>query len=105
MITVQDLQDITGRFTSAIALPETRFVANELDPPYWPPPYSSMLDDVIAQKYRDIERARLRNTALHPVMLHAGQARLPQGELGRPFAPDPVLLPELPGGRVLYTNI
>jgi hypothetical protein len=105
MIPVQNLMDLTGRFTAPVPLPETRFTVDDLDPPYWPPPYSSMLDDVIAQKYRDIDRAKLRRAALHPVMLKAGKARLPQGELGRPAAPDPVHLPELLGGRVLYTNI
>jgi|GEM_PF-3202738 len=83
----------------------TRFVARDLDPPYWSPPYSSLLDDAVADGMVHKLKNELRPVALHSVKLQAGQSAMPNGELGRPAAADPTLLPEMPGGRLLYTNI
>lgn len=65
-------------------------------------PYTSMLADVrIANailKYRD----RLRQIALHPVYLHAGQSAMPNGGIGRFAAPQ---LPEIIGGGLVGINL
>lgn len=100
-----ELEALTGSIRLPVSILHTRFAVSELDPPYWAPPYSSLMDDVLMDarihKYKD----KLRQIALHPVKLHAGQANLPNGELGRPAARHPVLVPEMPGGRILTTNL
>ncbi len=83
----------------------TRFVAHELDPPYWTPPYSSLLDDAIADGVMHKRNNALYTAAMHSVKLQAGQAPMPNGESGRPAAADPVNIPELLGSRLLYTNV
>lgn len=83
----------------------TRFVAHELDPPYWAPPYSSVLDDAIADGMMHKIKNNAYYAAMHPVKLQAGKAPMPNGELGRPAAADPVNTPELLGGRILHTNV
>lgn len=105
MTSMRALESLVGSIQLPIPLPETRFVAYSLEPPYFPPPYSSVFDDVMAQNAKHIADNRLRRAALRPVTLQAGKAPMPGGELGRPAARHPVMLPELPGGRLLYTNI
>jgi hypothetical protein len=83
----------------------TRFFVSETDPPYFPPPYSSLLADVRALNQRHLEMDKLRQNALHPVKLQAGKANMPGGELGRHSARNPILVPEMLGGRVLTTNV
>lgn len=105
MTRFEDLQALTGSIQMRISIPGTRFNAYEMDLPFLPPPYTSMIDDVMIQntlhKYKD----NLRQIAMHPVKLQAGQSNLPAGELGRPAAPLPVLVPEMLGGRLLTTNV
>lgn len=105
MRTITELSALTGSVKAAIELPQTRFTASQLDPPYWPPPYTSVFDDVLLQRQYYLHKNEVRQTAMHPVMLKAGQSQFPNGELGRPAARDPILLPELLSGRLLYTNI
>jgi hypothetical protein len=83
----------------------TRFYVSETDPPYFPPPYSSILADVRAQNKRHLEMDKLRQVALHPIKLQAGKADMPGGELGRHLTRDPILVPEMTGGRLLITNV
>lgn len=83
----------------------TRFVAHDLDPPYWAPPYSSLLDDAVADGVIHKIRNAAYTAAMHPVKLHAGQTPVKNGEFGRPAAADPVNTPELLGGRILSTNV
>lgn len=83
----------------------TRFVAHDLEPPYWAPPYSSLLDDAIRDGMVHKRNNAAYTAAMHPVKLQAGQAPMPGGELGRPAAADPVNIPELLGSKILYTNV
>lgn len=105
MTRFEDIQALTGSIRMRVSIPSTRFTAHEMDLPFLPPAYTSIIDDVMIQntlhKYND----KLRQIALHPVKLQAGQSNLPAGELGRPAAPLPVLVPEMLGGRLLTTNV
>ena len=83
----------------------TRFTVRALDPPYWTPLYFSMLEQVSALGEVHKNRNEAYYAAMHPIKLQAGQAPMPNGELGRPAAADPVNTPELLGGRVLHTNV
>lgn len=105
MSTFNELALLTGSIRPHIELPQTRFTVSDLEPPNWSPPYTSLYDDVEIQKHYFLHRNKVRQAAMHPVMLKAGQSPFANGELGRPAARDPVLLPELLGGRLLYTNI
>jgi hypothetical protein len=68
-------------------------------------PYSSLVDD----RQRSIDRFEYRNAlrqiALRPLKLHAGQKNRPDGEFGRYFARDPIMVPEIAGGRILTTTV
>lgn len=86
-------------------LPPTRFVDRRMDLPFLPPPYTSLLDDAYSQGVGHKLHNAQQYVALHSVKLQAGQADMPSGELGRPATPDPVLLPELLGGRIHTTNV
>lgn len=105
MVKVEELQALVGSVQPPIRILTTRFFVSQTDPPYFPPPYSSMIADVKAQNQRHLEMDKLRQTALHPVKLQAGQADMRGGELGRPCAREPILVPEMVGGRLLTTNI
>jgi len=83
----------------------TRFTSHALDPPYFTPPYLSMLDQVFALGEVHKNRNEAYYAAMHPVRLQAGKSPMPNGELGRPVAADPVNTPELLGGRVFHTNV
>jgi len=83
----------------------TRFVVRASDPPYLAPPYSSMLDTAIAAGVVQKINNKAYYAAMHPLKLHAGKAPMPNGELGRPAAADPINTPELLGGRILRTNV
>ncbi|MDR1945847.1 MAG: hypothetical protein LBQ51_01590 [Desulfovibrio sp.] len=67
--------------------------------------YSSMADDM--QRSIDMfeYRNKLRQVALRPLKLHAGQRNKPNGEFGRYFAWDPIMVPEMTGGRILTTTV
>ena len=83
----------------------TRFMSYALAPPYLVPPYLSMLDQVFALGEVHKNRNEAYSAAMHPVRLQAGKSPMPNGELGRPAAADPVNTPEMLGGRVLHTNV
>ena len=83
----------------------TRFVARALAPPYWTPPYFSMLDKVSGLGVAHKIKNEAYYAAMHPVKIQAGKTPMRNGELGRPAAADPAHTPELLGGRVLHTNV
>lgn len=105
MAFAKEYTTLDGSFTLAAPIATRRVSASDLDLPYLAPPYSSLIQDVFTDinihKYKD----ELRQTALHPVKLQAGQSNLPNGELGRPVAMDPIFVPEMIGGNILTTNI
>lgn len=105
MRTYEDIAALTGSIKLPVSILVTRRRAHEMDPPYFPPAYTSLIDDVMIQNSLHLRQDKLRQIALHPVKLHAGQANLPGGELGRPAAREQVLVPEMTGGRVLTTNV
>jgi hypothetical protein len=102
---ITEMRSSGGTVQLPVSILMTRFFVSETDPPYFAPPYSSLLDDVAAQNRRYREADKLRQTALHSVKLQAGKATMPGGELGRPYTRDPVLVPEMLGGRLLTTNV
>jgi hypothetical protein len=85
--------------------PETRFVAFTLHSSGIARPYTSLVDD----RQRSIDRFEYRNAlrqvALRPLKLHAGQSNKPNGEFGRYFTWDPIMVPEMTGGRILTTTV
>jgi len=83
----------------------TRFTSYVLDPPYWTPRYFSLLGKTIALGEAHKNRNAAYYAAMHPLKLQAGKSPMPNGELGRPAAADPVNTPEVLGGRVLHTNV
>lgn len=105
MAFAKEYTTLNGTYTLSAPISTRRVSASDLDLPFLAPPYSSLIQDVFTDihihKYKDL----LRQNALHPVKLQAGQANFPNGELGRPATPDPVLIPEMIGGRVLTTNV
>lgn len=105
MNTYEDIAALTGSITLPIPILVTRRRLHEMDPPYLPPAYTSLIEDVMIQNALYLRQDKLRQAALHPVKLHAGQANLPGGELGRPVARDRIFVPEMLGGKVLTTNV
>ncbi|MDR1489074.1 MAG: hypothetical protein LBS65_01110 [Desulfovibrio sp.] len=100
-----ELSALIGSVKLAVPIPGTRFTASVLDPPYLPPPYSSLFDDLERSRAMLEYRSELRRIALRPLYLHAGQANLPNGEIGRFAAREPIMVPEMLGGRILTTNL
>jgi hypothetical protein len=105
MTSMQELEALTGGIKPLIPLPKTRFDAWELEPVYWTPPYSSIVDDAFIRNRLHLRQEKIRMNALHPVKLQAGQSVPVNGELGRPAARAPIMVPEMLGGRLLYTNV
>jgi len=105
VLSIAETQALYESIPKMSLLEGTRFVARALDPPYWTPPYSSILDDVVAAGEVHKIKNEAYYAAMHPVKLQAGKAPMRNGEFGRPAAADPVNVPELLGGRVLYTNV
>ncbi|MDL2316741.1 hypothetical protein LJC59_06640 [Desulfovibrio sp. OttesenSCG-928-A18] len=105
MAQFEELEALVGSIELPIKIPETRFHKSRWDAPYLPEPYTSLFEDVRISQRILLRNNKIRQNAMHPVYLQAGQAPLPNGELGRPAARHPVLIPELAGGRLLYTNI
>ena len=101
-MTITQMAALNASIEPVIPLPETRFVVSATALPLDPPPYTSMIDDVLIQnalfKYKD----RLRQTALHPVKLHAGQSAPPNGGIGRFATP---WIPEIIGGGLVGINL
>ena len=83
----------------------TRVMACALEPPYLAPMYVSLPDQAYALGEVHKNQNEAYYAAMHPVRLQAGKSPMPNGELGRPAAADPVNTPELLGGRVLRTNV
>lgn len=94
---------LPGASKPLIVLQETRFEASDFDSPCAPPPYSSMIDDVFTDIRIHKRKDELRQIALSPIRLKAGQSELPCGGLGRHAVP--VSLPELRGGRILSGSV
>jgi hypothetical protein len=67
----------------AIHFATARFVPGKWDPPSLPPPYSSVLDDVRQQGDFFLRVDEVRQNALHPVRLQAGQHSPVNGREGR----------------------
>ena len=87
-----------------VPIEHTKFTSPRWPTPFFEP-YQSMRDQIEAN-IRLFKRAnRVRQNALHPIYLQAGKSEMPGGEFGRPAAPNPILLPEQAGGRLLYTNV
>ncbi|MDR2075752.1 MAG: hypothetical protein LBP61_02285 [Desulfovibrio sp.] len=72
-----DMGELSIHFATA------RYIPGKWDPPSLPPPYSSILDDVRHQMelFRRIDA--VRQNALHPVRLQAGQHSPVNGREGR----------------------
>ncbi len=68
--------------------PETRMTAREDALPCTPPPYSSLIKDIRTQGYLFKYTDDIRQNALHPVKLTAGQTPPPNGALGRHAVPE-----------------
>ncbi|MDR0827073.1 MAG: hypothetical protein LBN33_04220 [Desulfovibrio sp.] len=103
--TTQELRSLIGSVSLAVPIPGTRFKARTLDPPYLPPPYSSLFDDLARNTAALEYHNQLRQIALRPLRLHAGQANRSNGEIGRFAAREPIMIPEMLGGRILTTNL
>ena len=101
MLTITEISAENPPVEPVIPLPTTRFEASPADLPLTTV-YSSMLDDVQSQialfKYKD----KIRQNALHPVKLHAGQSAMPNGGIGRFVRPQ---LPEIIGGGLIGINL
>lgn len=100
MSAIPEVSPLQTPVSAVTMLAGTRFVATRtaLDLPL----YTSMIHDALVDnavhKYNDL----LRQNALHPVLLHAGQSAMPNGGIGRFAAPQ---LPELLGGDLVAINI
>ena len=102
VLTITQIAALNAPVEPVIPLPETLFVASPTGLSLAAPPYSSMIDDVLIQnaihKYKD----KLRQIALHPVKLHAGQSAPPNGGIGRFATPR---IPEIIGGGLVGINL
>jgi hypothetical protein len=67
----------------AIHFATARYIPGKWDPPSVPPPYSSLLDDVRQQADLFRRVNAVRQNALHPVHLKAGQHSPVNGREGR----------------------
>lgn len=101
MLTITQISAENAPVEPVIPLPTTRFEASPTDLPLTTV-YSSIFDDVQSQinvfKYKDT----IRQNALHPVKLHAGQSAMPNGGIGRFARPQ---LPEIIGGGLIGINL
>ena len=86
----------------AITIPGTRFVASPTAMPLDPPPYTSITDDALIDNAVHKYTNRIRQNALHPIHLHAGQSAPVNGGIGRFFRPQ---IPEIIGGGLVGINI
>lgn len=90
---------LNAAFERLDPLSRTRFSASEPELPFTPPPYSSLIDDALRDNRIHLYRDKLRQIALHPVKLKAGQTEPMTGEMGKNF--NPATLPEMRGGSIL----
>jgi hypothetical protein len=96
---------LSGSVQRVEPVTKPRFVTFTLYSPGFARPWTSLLDD--RQQSVDMFEYRnaLRQVALRPLKLHAGQKNKPNGEFGRYFAWEPVMVPEMTGGRILTTTV
>ena len=85
-----------------IPLLETRFAASPTALPLDPPPYRSIIDGALIDNAIHKYKGKLRQIALHPVKLHAGQSAPPNGGIGRFAKPQ---IPELTVGGLVGINL
>ena len=102
MLAIESTQGTTQPVESMVPIPETRFEASPTDLPFTPPPYSSLIDDALIDNFVHKYNNAIRQNALHPIFLHAGQSAPPNGGIGRFAAPQ---LPEILGGAIVGINI
>jgi hypothetical protein len=99
------VQSLNGSVQRIEPVTEPRFATFTLYSSGFARPYTSIIDD--RQQSIDMFEYRnaLRQVALRPLKLHAGQKNKPNGEFGRYFAWDPIMVPEMTGGRILTTTV
>ena len=101
MLTITEISAANAPVEPVVPLPTTKFEASPTDLPL-STTYSSIFDDVQRDiniyKYQD----KIRQNALHPVKLHAGQSAMPNGGIGRFARPQ---LPEIIGGGLVGINL
>ncbi|MDR2603946.1 MAG: hypothetical protein LBC55_01145 [Desulfovibrio sp.] len=99
------IQSLYGSVQRIEPVTEPRFATFTLYSSGFARPYTSLLDD--RQQSIDMFEYRnaLRQVALRPLKLHAGQKNKPNGEFGRYFAWDPIMVPEMTGGHILTTTV
>lgn len=96
---LQVLDAWTDFFDRLDPVSRTRFSASDTALPLSPPPYSSIVDDVLSNIRLHLYKDILRQIALHPVKLKAGQTEPMAGPMGRNIVSS--TLPEARGGRIL----
>ena len=102
MLTLLQMAVLHSPVKPVVPLPETLTAVSSAALPLTPPPYRSIMDraliDNAIHKYKD----RLRQIALHPVKLHAGQSAPQNGGIGRFARPQ---IPEIIGGGLVGINL
>ena len=84
--------------------PVARFERDQrYDPPSAPPPYSSVLDDVVHTGEDMIERANRQWAAGFPARIRAGQSPAGAGTLGTRISP--LSMPEQIRGRMVAVSL
>jgi hypothetical protein len=84
-----------------ISLLETRYTLSPTAIPLQVA-YTSLIKDALIDNAIHLYKDKLRQNALHPIRLHAGQSGMPNGGIGRFAAPQ---LPEVIGGGLVGINI
>lgn len=85
-------------------MPELRLERDPVyDPPFAPPPYTSLLDDVVAIGEDMVERANREWAAGFPARSRAGQSLAGTGTLG--VRVSPLAVPEQIRGRMVAVSI
>ena len=101
MLTMSQIEAQYPPIEPVVPLPETRFVSSPTDLPLQVP-YTSLIEDAFIDNAVHLYNDRIRQSALHPVKLHAGQSAPANGGLGRFATPQP---PEIIGGGLVGINI
>jgi hypothetical protein len=102
MLTSSRMTVLASPVDSSIAWSDARFAASLAAAPQDSPGYSSVIDDALTDNAVRTYRDKLRQIALHPVKLHAGQSAPPNGGIGRFARPQ---IPELIGGGLVGINL
>ena len=101
MLTITQIAERNAPIEPVIPLPETRFAASPTDLPLQPA-YTSLIDDALTDNAVHLHNDKIRQNALHPVKLHAGQSAVPNGGIGRFAVPQ---IPEVIGGGLVGINL